>query len=48
MAREWQAPDACFGPNWPFNDGEEWDEFRATTDEYDLFVIDNQSPDYHG
>jgi hypothetical protein len=35
------APDACFGPARPVRDN--WDDYQ-----YEKYVIDNQSPDYHG
>jgi hypothetical protein len=35
------APDPCFGPARPVRDN--WDDYH-----YEKYVIDNQSPDYHG
>jgi len=35
------SPDPCFGPARPVRDT--WDDYQ-----YEKYVIDNQSPDYHG
>lgn len=37
------SPDLCFGPDREVNPDSVWDVYQ-----YENFVIDNQSPDYHG
>lgn len=37
------TPDRCFGPDREVDPDSIWDNYQ-----YDNFVIDNQSPDYHG